>query len=608
MASFLDKKGVQIISPFKYHSEQPLDLRETVETIAERDELVTAHAAFAGLRVFVKQEKKSYIYNGETWDLLTTAQLKQSSLTITLNNGKNEGMDKFTFDGSESKTINISPSTIGASTSDHSHNVASNDKAGYMPALPSDTNQFLRSDGTWATPPDNDTTYEIMTGSTTSDNGSSGLVPIPLAGEQDYVLFADGTWKKIPSKASGVSTPRNINGMSIDLTADRFNYSTCNTAADTAAKVVTCNGFELATGAHIDIKFIEGNTAENATLNINDSGPKRIYYNGDPVVPGDIQEGSVISLRYDGTNWCIVGCLSMKVTTAPNPYALKFTGAVTDSYDGSTEKTINIPENGNTPNSMVIRFDSGDTEDSTKFTFNGSTGKDINITPSSIGAAAIHHNHDVASTADAGFMPAINNDTDQYLRGDGTWATPPNNNTTYDIMGAATETTGGKAGLVPAPAAGAQGKYLRGDGTWETPPDTNTTYSVMSGATTSAAGKAGLVPAPTSGAANRYLRSDGTWQVPPDTNTTYTALKNPYKIKFTGAVTAEYDGSAERTINIPSSSVVAAPVGTVLFSTNSSATFFNSTFGGTWEVVGNLDAAVGISSSITLYMFKKTAL
>lgn len=49
------------------------------------------------------------------------------------------------------------------------------------------------------------------------------------------------------------------------------------------------------------------------------------------------------------------------------------------------------------------------------------------------------------------------------------------NNTTYTNMGAASASAAGKAGLVPAPAAGAQGKYLRGDGTWQTPP--NTTYA-----------------------------------------------------------------------------------------------------------------------------------
>ena len=43
-------------------------------------------------------------------------------------------------------------------------------------------------------------------------------------------------------------------------------------------------------------------------------------------------------------------------------------------------------------------------------------------------------------------------------------------------MKGATADTAGSAGYAPAPAAGAQGKYLRGDGTWQTPP--NTTYSV----------------------------------------------------------------------------------------------------------------------------------
>lgn len=90
-------------------------------------------------------------------------------------------------------------------------------------------------------------------------------------------------------------------------------------------------------------------------------------------------------------------------------------------------------------------------------------------------------------------------------------------NTTYTNMGAASASAAGKAGLVPAPAAGAQAEYLRGDGTWQTPP--NTTYSNMGGATSSAAGSAGLVPAPAAGKQTSFLRGDGTWVVP--TNTTY---------------------------------------------------------------------------------------
>ena len=71
-----------------------------------------------------------------------------------------------------------------------------------------------------------------------------------------------------------------------------------------------------------------------------------------------------------------------------------------------------------------------------------------------------------------------------------------------------------KNGLVPAPPTTAgTTKYLREDGTWQVPPDNNTTYSnfVKSGSTA----KNGLVPAPpTTAGTTKYLREDGTWQVP----------------------------------------------------------------------------------------------
>lgn len=70
-------------------------------------------------------------------------------------------------------------------------------------------------------------------------------------------------------------------------------------------------------------------------------------------------------------------------------------------------------------------------------------------------------------------------------------------------------------------ASGRTVTVTKGNDTTSTFTTQDTTYGNMSGATTSAAGKAGLVPAPATGANNRYLRSDGTWAVPPDNNTTY---------------------------------------------------------------------------------------
>lgn len=101
---------------------------------------------------------------------------------------------------------------------------------------------------------------------------------------------------------------------------------------------------------------------------------------------------------------------------------------------------------------------------------------------------------------------------------DGTAAWGNDNNTTYSDMNGATASTAGTHGLVPAPAAGTQGKYLRADGTWQTP--TNTTYGNMTAATASAAGNGGLVPAPPKGAANRFLCCDATFKEIAEATTT----------------------------------------------------------------------------------------
>lgn len=46
----------------------------------------------------------------------------KTNLTIKLNGGATEGTNLFTFNGSTAKTINITPSVIGAAASDHTHN------------------------------------------------------------------------------------------------------------------------------------------------------------------------------------------------------------------------------------------------------------------------------------------------------------------------------------------------------------------------------------------------------------------------------------------------------------------------------------------------------
>lgn len=51
----------------------------------------------------------------------TSANKVNSNLIVKLNNGETEGTNLFTFNGSVAKTINITPSAIGAAASSHNH-------------------------------------------------------------------------------------------------------------------------------------------------------------------------------------------------------------------------------------------------------------------------------------------------------------------------------------------------------------------------------------------------------------------------------------------------------------------------------------------------------
>ena len=228
---------------------------------------------------------------------------------------------------------------------------------------------------------------------------------------------------------------------------------------------------------------------------------------------GDVYNVEDTGMNYvwDGTKWDALGSF-----VDLSSYVMKTSADST--YLGKTAKAASATTADKATvlaNSRTITL-TGDATGSA--TFNGGANASITVTVTHADAADTATSATSATSATTATRLAANKTFSLTGAVTGSASSNLSGNvsiaTTYTAMKGASSSTAGTMGAVPAPAAGAQSKYLRGDGTWQTPP--NTTYSNMTAATADAAGKAGLVPAPAAGYQSRFLRGDGTWQTPTD--------------------------------------------------------------------------------------------
>lgn len=85
-------------------------------------------------------------------------------------------------------------------------------------------------------------------------------------------------------------------------------YGTCSTTGSTAAKTVSCDSFQLYTGAHISIRFSYTNTATAPTLNVNSTGAKSIRYKNSTTISSQlIKQYRTYDFVYNGTQWDLIG-------------------------------------------------------------------------------------------------------------------------------------------------------------------------------------------------------------------------------------------------------------------------------------------------------------
>ena len=295
-------------------------------------------------------------------------------------------------------------------TSSHGHNVFSTTENGFVPkTTTSNTSDFLRRDGSWATPLD--TTYTLPLAS----NGTRGGIQIGYT----------ATGANLPLQLSSEKGYITLTSSSITAGLGYTPYDSTNP-----------NGYTSNTGTVTNIATGTGLTGGPITTTGTISLATAY---GDSVNPYASKTAKYILAAPNATN----GVPSFRLLVA------------------SDIPTLNQNTTGSAGSvTSSITFNNGGTGATSGTTYNGSTAQTISY--NTIGAAPLVHTHDYSA-----LNHSHGNITDSGAIG-----------TTSGLM--VKTTTSGVLTTLPA---GSSGQFLRYDGTWATPPDTIYTLPLASNGT-----------------------------------------------------------------------------------------------------------------------------
>ena len=112
--------------------------------------------------------------------------------------------------------------------------------------------------------------------------------------------------------ADGIIGTKDSSGQLVELAAGGAialanAYVVCNTAANTRAKTATLANFRLVAGTVVLIKFTNGNTATNPTLNISGTGAHPLYYCDSALPTYMTPSACTLMFVYSGSSYDLLG-------------------------------------------------------------------------------------------------------------------------------------------------------------------------------------------------------------------------------------------------------------------------------------------------------------
>ena len=395
--NFADIKGISLASGFKLQAESPLDARNVVDTIEERDALVTIHAAYEGLRVYVKANKVIYVYNGSGWtNTNTTYGLATTTANGLLSAADFKKLAKFTEAEAgylSGVTSSIQTQLNGKAATSHGTHVT------YSTSAP--LANGTASAGSAATVARSDHRHPLQT----SVSGSAGSATNDSKGQNISTTYIKGL---------------SVSGRTITYTKGDGTTGSINTQ-DTTYGLATASANGLLQSG--DFTKLSKFSATEAGYLAGVTSSIQTQLNGKAATShGTHVTYATVAPKANGT--AAVGT-SAKVAREDHVHPLQTSVAnatkATQDSEGqniSTTYIKNLSVSGRT-----VTFTRGD----------GTTGsittQDTNTTYSNFSGATS------SAAGSAGLVPApAAGASTRYLRSDGTWQVPPN--TTYGVVNA----------------------------------------------------------------------------------------------------------------------------------------------------------------------------